>query len=108
MQRSIVLFEVVTEHEILFQSDTIERTDERNLSTPKKTTLVLFLNPARTKFDFNPDRGVILVERQNNSQGSSNVLNPGTKTTRSLAISDRNQFEYFTSTKQFSPIEVLF
>ena len=48
-----------------------------------------------------PDRGVILLEWQNNSEGSSNVLNPGTKTTWILAISDRDQFEYCTSAKQF-------
>jgi len=43
MQRSIILFDIL--HEILFQSvlshpDSCKRTDEKNLSPPKKTVLV--------------------------------------------------------------------
>ena len=52
----------------------LERIDERNLSTPKKTTLVptekTIFEPSADKIALNPDRGVILVERQNNSEGS--------------------------------------
>ena len=55
--------------------DTTERIDERNLSTPaeenyfgshRKTTF----EPSADKIALNPDRGAILVERQNNSEGS--------------------------------------
>ena len=69
--------------------DTTERIDERNLSTPKKTTLVptekLLLNPARTKL-----LSTRIEEQFSEASSEGNKL----KTARSGTTSDRNNFAY--------------